>query len=220
MRTLGFIAGALVTALVVWARGMHPAVPDEPGIEMRQIEQGIDGASVVARLPEATNPETPPAGPAEAPDPPEPDEPPEEGFTQELSADAALVAPTSPVADSESDTPVLPDEMPAGRGQADVPRSVDADASVEGLSHPIERPPQAGEDDGRWLAFFTPFRSEASARGFAQHLESATGRRFHVMRAGPGDYRVEFRMVADEDEGQRIEEIEDASGLALRAGRL
>ena len=87
-------------------------------------------------------------------------------------------------------------------------------------AHPEDSSLQEVQDDDLWLAFFTPFRSEASAQGFAQHLESATGRRFRVTRAGPGDYRVEFRMVADDDEAQRIEEIEAASGLALRAGRL
>lgn len=78
----------------------------------------------------------------------------------------------------------------------------------------------ATADQAEWLGFFTPFRSEASARGFAQHLEAATGRQFRVTRAGPGDYRVEFRLVQAEDRSQRIAEIEAASGLALRAGQL
>ena len=76
------------------------------------------------------------------------------------------------------------------------------------------------EDGAGWVGFFTPFRSEASARGFAQHLEAATGRQFRVARAGPGDYRVEFRIVPEEDRDARIAEIEAASGLALRSGQL
>ena len=49
---------------------------------------------------------------------------------------------------------------------------------------------------------------------------AATGRQFRVTRAGPGDYRVEFRIVPEEDRDARIAEIEAASGLALRSGQL
>lgn len=81
-------------------------------------------------------------------------------------------------------------------------------------------PPAAGAPvnsaDG-WEAFFSPFRSEASAHGFAEFLRRTTGREFDVRRAGPGDYRVWFRLAPGESHPQRMAEIEAATGM-LRVG--
>jgi hypothetical protein len=229
MRALGFIAGALVTGLVVWATGIHSAASDDPRVEFTQIEEGRDHGAMMASLPDSKDPQAPPPGPAEPPGPTAMIDAEEESLTDGPSADADQLAPTStvdrstglpPVILTETDTPVLPAETLPRLEQGDAPQSVGAEGPLMDATHPGDSPLQEGQHDDRWLAFFTPFRSEASAQGFAQHLESATCRRFRVTRAGPGDYRVEFRMVADENEGQRIEQIEAASGLALRAGRL
>jgi len=74
--------------------------------------------------------------------------------------------------------------------------------------------------DDRWEAFFTPFRSEASALGFAGFLQRTTGREFVVRRAGPGKYRVWFRLAAGESRPERLAEIEKATGMALAGGGL
>jgi hypothetical protein len=71
-----------------------------------------------------------------------------------------------------------------------------------------------------WHAFWTPFRSEASAAGFARHLEKVTGLEYRVVKAGPGVYRVAFRHAGDDERTRRLLAIERASGLKLRHGTL
>lgn len=76
------------------------------------------------------------------------------------------------------------------------------------------------EQGGRWEAFFTPFRSEASADGFARFLQAATGRDFRVLRAGPGQYRVWFSLDEGESRPERLAEIESVTGMVLTGGEL
>ncbi|MGD8533409.1 MAG: hypothetical protein PVG80_08645, partial [Gammaproteobacteria bacterium] len=67
---------------------------------------------------------------------------------------------------------------------------------------------------------FTPFRSQASADGFARFLQTATGREFRVTRAGPGEYRVWVRVGSAESSADRIAEIEAVTGMSIRGGQL
>lgn len=76
-------------------------------------------------------------------------------------------------------------------------------------------PPQ---DD--WHVIWTPFRSELSAKGFAEHLGQTTGYRFRVLRAGPGQYRVAVASAAGADPSESLRAIEAATGLALTGGTL
>ncbi len=77
-------------------------------------------------------------------------------------------------------------------------------------------PPPA--DD--WHVIWTPFRSELSAKGFAEHLGQTTGYRFRVLRAGPGQYRVAVASAAGADPSESLRAIEAATGLALPGGTL
>lgn len=155
---------------------------------------------------------------------------------------ATLKDDPAPVGEEDAETDVLPGEprlaaseaqdhalasavdsgAESPTGEADAPRTESGIELATRVATDLADtgPDAATGDEEQWLGFFTPFRSEASARGFAQHLEAATGRQFRVARAGPGDYRVEFRLVPAEDRSERIAEIEAASGLALRAGQL
>ena len=81
-------------------------------------------------------------------------------------------------------------------------------------------PPSGAVGTGGWHAFWTPFHSEASATGFARHLERATGESYRVVRTGPGDYRVAFWHEGDDERSRRLLAIEQASGLSLRGGTL
>lgn len=63
--------------------------------------------------------------------------------------------------------------------------------------------------------FWSPFRSEWSARGFAQRLSSATRVPVEVVNAGPGKYRVAFSYQDETERLARIERIETITGLNL-----
>lgn len=81
-------------------------------------------------------------------------------------------------------------------------------------------PAEETDDIGAWHAFWTPFRSEASANGFAARLGRDTDREYRVLRTGPGEYRVAFHHINDNDRRARLVEIEQVSGLKLGGGEL
>lgn len=193
MRTLGFVAGTVVVAAVSLFLGLCPGVLSGPAVD------AAIGFSPPERSPagnQAAN-QAIVAGPLEAPAPED--------------------AP-SPVESVETNrTPVVvrADEPVAGNGQAlsEGPEPVisgnqeDTDVTVDGS--PVH-----------WEAFFAPFRSQASAEGFARFLQSATGRVFRVEKTGPGDYRVWFRVDVGESRIERIAEIERVTGMTLAGGEL
>lgn len=63
--------------------------------------------------------------------------------------------------------------------------------------------------------FWSPFRSEWAARGFAGRLTSATQVPVEVIEAGPGNYRVAFRYQDETERLARIQRIETVTGLKL-----
>lgn len=63
--------------------------------------------------------------------------------------------------------------------------------------------------------FWSPFRSEWSAQGFARRLSSATQVPVEVVDAGPGHYRVGFSYQDETDRLAHIERIETITGLQL-----
>ena len=80
--------------------------------------------------------------------------------------------------------------------------------------------PDPADGTGDWQVFWTPFHSEASAEGFAKHLQRGTGTEYEVIRTAPGEYRVAFWQESEDQRGERISAIEQASGLRLRSGEL
>ncbi len=69
--------------------------------------------------------------------------------------------------------------------------------------------------DGNWFAFWTPFRSRASADGFARHLTESTGQDIQVLRLGPGEYRVAFFHQGEDERQRHLAQLESASGLRM-----
>jgi len=69
-------------------------------------------------------------------------------------------------------------------------------------------------DAGTYL-FWSPFRSEWAARGFADRLTSATQVPVEVINAGPGEYRAAFSYQDETERLARIERIETITGLKL-----
>ena len=66
-----------------------------------------------------------------------------------------------------------------------------------------------------WYAFWSPFRSEWSAQGFARRLRSATRVPVEVVAAGSGQYRVAFSYQDETERLAHIERIETITGLRL-----
>ena len=115
-----------------------------------------------------------------------------------------------------------PESVQAGAGPAAEAAGQKADAPHEAYADVAgaEARPPAESDSQYWEAFFTPFRSRASADGFARFLQTATGRDFRVTKAGPGEYRVWVRVDPAGSSADRIAEIEAATGMPIRGGQL
>lgn len=129
-------------------------------------------------------------------------------------------------AEGASQPATVPDEPQEIRPQDDNSPAENAYAAIEKTSPPLPFQDSGAAvgvdqvDDGVWHAFWTPFRSEASANGFASRLERETGREYKVIRKGPGQYRVAFYHTDDSDRRARLVEIEQVSGLQLSGGEL
>ncbi|HKL64432.1 MAG TPA: hypothetical protein VJ883_13755 [Woeseiaceae bacterium] len=79
---------------------------------------------------------------------------------------------------------------------------------------------QIDHAERQWYAFWQPFRSEISAKGFRRRLEGVTGLDYRVLSPQPGEYQVAF---AYRDEAERLAHlaaIEAATGLVLRSRML
>lgn len=63
--------------------------------------------------------------------------------------------------------------------------------------------------------FWSPFRSEWAARGFARRLVTATGVPVEVIHAGPGIYRVGFPYRDETERLAQVGRIETVTGLEL-----
>ncbi|MGB5541821.1 MAG: hypothetical protein WBO15_00355 [Gammaproteobacteria bacterium] len=111
----------------------------------------------------------------------------------------------------------------SGLAQADNPAEMADEAFdhhqpyVAGEPVPLEDSDAPIENgfDGNWFAFWTPFRSRASADGFARHLNESTGQDIQVLRLGPGEYRVAFFHQGEAERQRHLAQLETASGLRL-----
>lgn len=124
---------------------------------------------------------------------------------------------------AEFDETPDPDPIPVNTRDTPDPDPVPTDsATVPSYAGPGEDtgPGPKEEPGGGWYVFWTPFRSEASASGFAARLGRDTGRDYRVIRAGPGEYRVALFHADDHDLRTHLLEIEQVSGLTLGGGEL
>jgi hypothetical protein len=98
-----------------------------------------------------------------------------------------------------------------GGGEAS---GLDADQGIDSQAQAYGSDPADSGDAGMHL-FWSPFRSEWSARGFARRLTSATQVPVEVVSAGPGRYRVAFSYQDETERLAHIERIETITGLSL-----
>jgi hypothetical protein len=245
MRALGFLSGIGLTVaafLLVLDSREHwrPESATESGNdvtaeELAEVFEAI--AEKVDVVPAAPEPET-----ALAPDPePAPtDSETPSGLDVSLLAPGAVATqrqPASAGADAgrggetsapnpeqqleiqgESDQTVAPrTEFATAEGEArdgGEASGLDAGPGIDSQARADSSDPADSGDAGIHL-FWSPFRSEWSARGFAQRLTSATQVPVEVLHAGPGRYRVAFSYQDETERLAHIERIETITGLNL-----
>ena len=91
--------------------------------------------------------------------------------------------------------------------------------SAEGVASPaLNRELQvnaATHDTARTHIFWSPFRSEWAARGFARRLTNATQIPIEIVEAGSSQYRVSFDYRDEAQRQEHVERIESITGLQL-----
>jgi hypothetical protein len=136
--------------------------------------------------------------------------------------DPPLPEQPDPIAQAPETGEIEPPPELLGKQLADAPVVAASDGLPEAENAPGEvadaTSPTESDDIGAWHAFWTPFRSEASANGFAAGLGRSTDREYRVIRTGPGEYRVAFFHIGENDRRARLVEIEQVSGLVLGGG--
>lgn len=80
----------------------------------------------------------------------------------------------------------------------------DSDATVENEA-----------DKPQWYAFWQPFSSEISARGFRTRLERITRLDYRVVKVESGQYHVAFSYNDEQSRARHLATIEQATGLSL-----
>jgi hypothetical protein len=114
-------------------------------------------------------------------------------------ADTALVPEGESLPEEDSGDTPAPDPKPGFE------RPSAATSSPE-----LPEPPVAG----RYL-FWSAFRSEWAARGFATRLTNATAVPVEVIEEGRGEYRVGFDYRDEAQRRERVARIETITGLEL-----
>jgi hypothetical protein len=70
-----------------------------------------------------------------------------------------------------------------------------------------------------WEPVWRAFRSELSAKGFADHLERLTGQEYRVRRTSPWAYQVELPYFDEAQRDAALHEIQSKTGLLLMERR-
>jgi len=234
MRAIGFLSGVCLTvAAVLLALGSRESPPPQTVAQAPSASTAEELAvrdpsptvaeGVSAQTPSAPTPEEPAV---EAPAPPKPQElsvpappPPTPEALAKMVAAIAEHVDITPEA-NESEQAVAPQPQAATAG-GDTQSAVEASAPVPAPQPDVQTTTAAGAFDGQdhdqpgTYLFWSPFRSEWAAQGFARRLTSATQVPVEVIAAAPGAYRVAFSY---QDELQRqawIDRIQTITGLQL-----
>jgi hypothetical protein len=234
MRAIGFLSGVCLTvAAVLLALGSRESPPPQtvaqaPSASTAEELTVRDPSPTVAEGVSAQTPSAPtPEEPAvEAPAPPKPQElsapappPPTPEALAKMVAAIAEHVDITPEA-NESEQAVAPQPQAATAG-GDTQSAVEASAPAPAPQPDVQTTTAAGAFDGQdhdqpgTYLFWSPFRSEWAAQGFARRLTSATQVPVEVIAAAPGAYRVAFSY---QDERQRqawIDRIQTITGLQL-----
>lgn len=149
------------------------------------------------------------------------------GITEDATAEqlsgviAAIAEQVDVVPDDDIVDETVASAHESGTAESELSSSLEASGP-----HPDKRPEVAAEApaDGSdhehsgnagTYQFWSPFRSEWAAQGFAGRLTSATQVAVEVVHAGPGKYRVAFSYRDETERLAQIEHIETITGLKL-----
>ena len=146
----------------------------------------------------------------------------EDATAEQLSGVIAAVAEQLDVVPADD----IGDETVASAHESGTAES-ELSSSLEASAPPPDKRPEVAAEapaDGSDLEhsgnagtyqFWSPFRSEWAAQGFAGRLTSATQVAVEVVHAGPGKYRVAFSYRDETERLAQIEHIETITGLKL-----
>jgi hypothetical protein len=138
-------------------------------------------------------------------------------------------APGDDAVDSETGVPAV-EVPPAGDpGSSDAETGIDPEPGDRSQSSGLDLDPRSWNQSRAAFdavarepsqeviryQFWSPFKSQWAAQGFAGRLTSATGVPVEVVVAGPGRYRVAFNYQDETQRLARINRIETITGLEL-----
>ena len=124
----------------------------------------------------------------------------------------------------QSAAPVVEDLLPPLATPTDVAISHAAPAAGEPRGTESSNTPSPSAEtvspalESAWHSVWRPFRSELSARGFAERLANVTGREYRVRRVSPWAYQVELAYANEADKLTALRQIESSTGLGVGRG--
>ena len=235
IRTIGFLSGVCLTVavllLVLDGRESQPpesvtqATADATAEELSGVYAAIAEQVDVVQAGSESDQSIPPEH-----DPEKADGEPQNGVVEtsaDVAAEEAAAVSTASVVQADSvqaaklsnqvissdhESRTADAEPQQGFEQAGLDQQHRLDVQAEAEADDSD-PPDSG-DAGTYL-FWSPFRSEWAARGFAGRLTLATQVPVEVINAGPGEYRAAFSYQDETERLARIERIETITGLKL-----
>jgi hypothetical protein len=220
MRAIGFLAGVGLTVAAFLlalntgesrqpqqvSEGTQDATAEQLSVVAARIAEQLDVGQAVIE-PDRATPQGHESAAAER-EPrdrlddsgPDPQQQPDQG----AESDAAVARDPDPTTAPSDPQSSLEDNQP----EADQRLNVEARAQTE------DTDPKDSGDASTYL-FWSPFRSEWAAQGFAGRLTSVTRIPVEVVNAGPGKYRVAFSYQDEPERLARIRRIETITGLKL-----
>lgn len=230
-KALGFLTGVCLTVaslVLLLDRWEQQAVVEQ--LAVMSAGEEIDITTAAPPETDVTNVATD-KGPVQPPATIDLPSPAEEVPTDTAPVTAGPAIPESGPAETEPDRQDQPaNALPPGVADADVkavstgevaPAAVaqaDKD-TVETLqtqhTAAMTVPATSGADDTRTHLFWSPFRSQWAAEGFARRLTNSTQIPIEVINAGAGKYRVAFAYQDESERLAHIERIESITGLQL-----
>ncbi len=128
---------------------------------------------------------------------------------------AASAVTLEPVGEDAATVDLAP--VPAARPNVDLADTPAVEEAEFAPFAPDTTPalPVEIEEESKWFAFWSPFRSELAANGFVARLQSVTGLDYRVVRIKPGVYEVAFAYTDDDEIDAKLATISSATGLQL-----
>ncbi|MGD8497940.1 MAG: hypothetical protein PVG82_03470 [Chromatiales bacterium] len=186
LRLLGFIVGALLTAIVLFDLDPHELLHRGEAL----VDDSREWLQAAAQTPV---PEAPTPEPIRKPAP------------VEVPVDRAP---------KEEPVPIEAVEQGAAISDDTAPDRTIHDHEELPLTEPV--PVATPIPIGGWQPLWRPFNSEVSARGFAGQISDITGRETRVRRLGPRSHQVDVAYATEAERRDILQRLELLTGIRLR----